>query len=86
MYKIVFSKKANKDLIKLPLSDQLSVVINIKDKLSVDPFSNGKNPKRLKGCKSFRLRVGVYRVLYEIEGDVIRAYRILHRKDAYKNL
>ncbi len=33
---------------------------------------------------AFRLKVGNYRVLFEIEGDKIIIYRILHRKDAYK--
>lgn len=32
----------------------------------------------------YRLRVGRYRVLFEIEDDVIRVYRVVHRKDAYR--
>ena len=31
----------------------------------------------------FRLRVGDYRVLFEIEGNKVIIYRIRHRKDAY---
>lgn len=31
----------------------------------------------------YRLRVGDYRVLFEIEGDVLVIYRVKHRKDAY---
>ena len=31
----------------------------------------------------FRLRVGNYRVLFEIEGDKVLIYRVRHRKDAY---
>jgi len=31
----------------------------------------------------FRLRVGDYRVLFEIEGNKVLVYRIRHRKDAY---
>ena len=31
----------------------------------------------------YRLRVGAYRVLFEIENDTIIIYRIVHRKDAY---
>lgn len=30
-----------------------------------------------------RLRVGDYRVLFEIEEDVLVIYRVKHRKDAY---
>jgi len=32
----------------------------------------------------FRLRVGDYRVLFEVEGETIVIYRVLHRKDAYQ--
>ena len=31
----------------------------------------------------YRLRVGNYRVLFEIEGTTVVIYRVLHRKDAY---
>jgi mRNA interferase RelE/StbE len=31
----------------------------------------------------YRLRVGDYRILFEIEGDRMVIYRIKHRKDAY---
>lgn len=31
----------------------------------------------------YRLRVGDYRVLLEIEEDVLVIYRVKHRKDAY---
>jgi mRNA interferase RelE/StbE len=32
----------------------------------------------------YRLRVGNFRVLFEIEDKEIVIYRIVHRKDAYK--
>ena len=32
----------------------------------------------------YRLRVGDYRVLFEVEGEVIVVYRIRHRKDIYR--
>jgi len=32
----------------------------------------------------YRLRVGNYRVLFEIETDVVMIYRIKHRREAYK--
>ena len=32
----------------------------------------------------YRLRVGDYRALFEIEGEKVVIYRIKHRKDAYK--
>jgi len=32
----------------------------------------------------YRLRVGDYRVLFEVEGEVIIVYRIRHRKNIYR--
>jgi len=32
----------------------------------------------------YRLRVGEYRILFEIEAEKIVVYRIRHRKDVYK--
>jgi mRNA interferase RelE/StbE len=31
----------------------------------------------------YRLRVGHYRALFEVEGDKVVIYRVRHRKDAY---
>jgi mRNA interferase RelE/StbE len=33
---------------------------------------------------AYRLRVGDYRVLFDIEGDTIIVYRIRHRREAYR--
>ena len=33
---------------------------------------------------TYRLRVGNYRVLFEIESDKIVVYRVLHRREAYR--
>jgi mRNA interferase RelE/StbE len=41
--------------------------------------------KKLKGSRNqYRLRVGNYRVLFELEGDTITVYALGHRKDIYK--
>lgn len=32
----------------------------------------------------YRLRVGDYRVLFEVDGDNVVIYRIKHRKEAYR--
>ncbi|CAN2041023.1 hypothetical protein GMMP15_250004 [Candidatus Magnetomoraceae bacterium gMMP-15] len=32
----------------------------------------------------YRLKVGNYRILFEVEEKDIKVYRIKHRKDAYK--
>ena len=32
----------------------------------------------------YRLRVGDYRILFEVDEDSVIVYRILHRRDAYR--
>jgi mRNA interferase RelE/StbE len=34
--------------------------------------------------REYRLRVGDYRVLFEIEGKSIIVYRVCHRREAYR--
>lgn len=42
--------------------------------------------KKLAGREEFRLRVGVYRVLYSVDDDrrVVEILAVRHRKDAYR--
>ena len=45
------------------------------------------NSKKLAGSdSSWRIRVGDYRILYEINdaGKIVRDYRIAHRKEVYR--
>ena len=43
------------------------------------------NVKRLTNLTpAYRLRVGDYRVLFELEEDRIVVYRVRHRRDAYE--
>ena len=80
-YVIEFKPRALKDVKKLPAEQQWRVIARIellKDDLSGDV-------KRLTNyTPEYRLRVGEYRVLFEVDDDTIVIYRVLHRKDAYK--
>lgn len=81
MYKIILDKEAEIYLDKL---DNFIARIIIKkiNQLSENPFS--KNVKRLKNQNLFRLRIGDYRVLFEILGEEIRILKIGHRKNIYE--
>jgi len=51
-----------------------------------DPASQANNVRALKGTAGYRLRVGDYRVLFEVEGEdawMLSVYRIGHRKEVY---
>ena len=85
-YKVEFKGSAAKALKKIPKSDQR----RIRDK--IDSLSeNLPEPAttKMKGDNPFhRIRVGDYRIIYEIHGDVllIMVLKIGHRKEVYRRL
>jgi mRNA interferase RelE/StbE len=44
------------------------------------------NSKKLSGGSRWRIRVGDYRILYDIDDSqkVVKVYRIAHRKEVYR--
>ncbi len=83
MYKLRYSPQIPKDIKKLSQSDAKAIKLAIEAKLTVDPIEFGK-PLRysLKGMR--RLRVGSYRVVYNIIQDTVYIEAISHRKAIYK--
>jgi mRNA interferase RelE/StbE len=84
MYRIEYTKLALKQISGLPKAYALNVYRHI-ERLSENPFPHGY--KKLKGSENtYRLRVGMYRILYEIHNKelVIKIITIAHRKEAYK--
>ena len=80
MYLVELMPKAIKDLKALPKSEAKKVVEKIR---SLEKGLNGDIKKLTNFPPEYRLRVGSYRVLFEIEEHRILVYRIKHRKDAY---
>lgn len=82
MYEIIFSQTAEKQLKKLEDSVQ-NRIVSVLDRIKIRPFSF---VKKLVGHSSYRLRVGDYRVIMEIEADklVILVVEIGHRSKIYK--
>jgi mRNA interferase RelE/StbE len=82
VYQITISKTAQKQLNKLPdeIADRL--IDSIKD-LAVEPRPNGC--KKLKGREAYRIRVGDYRIIYEIIDKIllIDIVALGHRRDIY---
>ena len=85
-YRIEIKRSAAKALKKIPKSDQKGIAARI-DSLSEnlpDPTTT-----KMKGDNPFhRIRVGNYRIIYEIHGDilVIMVLKIGHRKEVYRRL
>ena len=55
--------------------------------LELKKFPNLQNIKKLTNFEpAYRLRIGDYRVLFDVENEFIIIGRVLHRKERYKNL
>lgn len=80
-YEVKFKPLAIKDLKKINKIDQKRIVEKI-EILGND--LNGDVKKLTNFTPEYRLRVGDYRVLFEIEDNNIIIYTIKHRKESYK--
>jgi len=82
MFKAEWTEKALDELNKLEPTISSRIIKKI-DELLSDPYS--LNIKRLKGIEAFRLRVGDYRVLFEVNNNIILILKVGHRRNIYKN-
>jgi mRNA interferase RelE/StbE len=82
-YSIQFEKRAVRELQKLQKSDQRRLVKAI-DALSTDPRPHGS--KKLRNTAAYRIRVGDYRVIYELEDGLLTIFiiKLGNRRDVYK--
>jgi mRNA interferase RelE/StbE len=82
IYKIAISRPAQKQLDKLQ-DAQASRLIDAIYKLADNPRPVGH--KKLKGREGYRVRVGDFRVIYEILDDelLVTVLALGHRKDIY---
>lgn len=84
MYELLIERRAEKDLRKLP-RDIARLVINKIKTLATEPRMIGSHKLR-DSDNAYRIRIGDYRILYEINDKkkIVRIYRIRHRKDVYR--
>jgi len=80
-YPIEFKPRALKDVKALPKTAQRRVMAPIEE---LEDDLSGDVKKLTSFTPEYRLRIGVYRVLFEIEEGEVVIYRVVHRKDAYK--
>lgn len=81
-YIVEFSANVRKDFRKIPNAEAERILGKIHD-LAVTP--RPPDSKKLKGEELYRIRIGVYRVVYEIEDKrlVVFSVRVKHRKEDY---
>lgn len=83
-YEIVFRKSVFKDLDQIPKQDVRRILAAIQA-LAENP--RPPQSRKLTAQEKYRLRCGVYRVLYSIEDQQLVVYivKVRHRKDAYSD-
>ena len=85
MHRLEFTKQADKDLRRAPRT----VAQTIRKKLELlasDPYAPNNNATKLVERSGYRLRVGDWRVIYEIEEDrlIILVLAVGPRGDIYR--
>jgi mRNA interferase RelE/StbE len=80
-YSIRLKPKAVRDIKALPERSQARILASI-EKMSDGLHGDVKHLTDF--TNEYRLRVGEFRILFEIEVRTIVIYRIRHRKDAYR--
>ena len=83
IYTIDILRSAQKSLSRINRQDQERIIAAIED-LAEEPRPSGC--KKLTGRSAWRIRIGNYRVIYEIQDDrlVITVLNIGHRREIYR--
>jgi mRNA interferase RelE/StbE len=84
MYRVLLERSAEKDLARLSSELHDRVIASIRD-LATNARPSGC--RKLAGSKNdWRIRVGDYRVVYEIADEirVVRVNRVRHRREVYR--
>ena len=84
MYEVLLERRAERDIKKLPEEIFHRIIPRLKA-LSDNPKPSGC--RKITGSKSdWRIRIGDYRVIYEINerAKTVKVMRVRHRKDAYR--
>jgi mRNA interferase RelE/StbE len=84
-YEIAFQPSVEKDLRKLSVENCDRILVRI-EALANEPFP--PQVVKLKGTEGlYRIRVGDYRIVYEIDSDsnCILIHYVRHRRDVYRD-
>lgn len=83
MYTVLIRRRAMKDLTNIP-NDYAQLITQHINGLTQNPYP--PDAKKLQDDSGYSQRVGVYRILYDIDNTdrIVTIYRIKHRREAYR--
>ncbi len=82
MYEIAYSKLALSNLKNIPTNDRQRIRTKIVD-YAVNPKAHAHQVKMLKGRDGFRLRVGKWRVIFAVDGNILEVLEVGARGSIY---
>ena len=84
-YKLLFKRSVLKDLHNIPNKD-VTRIIKCFNSLADNPRAYGC--EKLSGQERYRIRQGIYRIIYEIKDDslIVIIVKVAHRSNAYSSI
>lgn len=80
-YRVELKPRAEKDLKGMSPPDRERVVVRLR---MLEDGMRGDVKRLTNHVPEYRMRAGDWRALFEVAGDRIIVYRILHRREAYR--
>tara|TARA_Y100000815_G_scaffold75091_1_gene63824 strand:+ start:325 stop:588 length:264 start_codon:yes stop_codon:yes gene_type:complete len=82
-YRLEWRRSTKKDLRRIP-PQEVAKIVRVVEGLIDNPFPTGCR-KLVSSERAYRIRVGNYRILYEVFSDIliIEIIRVAHRRKAY---
>jgi mRNA interferase RelE/StbE len=81
-YSLVIARRFRQDLRRLD-AQMHRRVLEVLERLQEDPFQGQRLTNVAIG--QWRIRVGDYRIRYDIEGEQVLLYRVRHRRKIYRD-
>jgi mRNA interferase RelE/StbE len=85
IYKLAFTKQAVRTLQRMPANIAKAIYLKM-EKISQNPFESHSNVTKLQNREGYRLRVGDWRIIYEVQQEkvIVLVLKIGLRKEVYR--